>query len=113
MSRIELTINSGLRLHFSLRVGCDARGFSASLSNKEKIILHILNGLKWRIILPEEDYLTERRITLEAVDPGQDAVKALRALMNIGGLRREEVERLKKLPMKEVCRELALKFLVG
>ena len=70
--------------------------------------------MKWKITLPEkENYLTKQMITLEAVDPDEDVVKTLRALMNIRGLKREEVERLKKLPIKEVCRDLALKFLIG
>jgi hypothetical protein len=113
MSRVELVISSGLRLHFDLKVGYDAVYFPAKLRNKDKAILHLLNGLKWKITFPEEDYLSDRMVTLEAIDPDEDIVKALRALMNIRGLRREEVERLKKLPTKEVCRELALKFLIS
>ena len=114
MSKVELMISSGLRLRFDLKLGYDARYFPAKLRNKDKVILHLLNGLKWKLSFPpEEDYLSEYRITLEAADPDEDVVKALRALMNIRGLKREEVERLKKLPIKEVCRDLALKFLIG
>jgi hypothetical protein len=113
MGHVELTISSGLRLHFDLNVGYDAMYFPAKLRNKDKVILHLLNGLKWKMTFPEGDYLGEQRITLRAVDPEGDVVKALRALMNIRGLRREEVERLKKLPIKEVCRELGLKILIS
>ena len=113
MSKVELMISSGLRLHFDLKLGFEARYFPAKLRNKDKVILHILNGLKWRITFQEGDYLSEYRITLEAVDPDEDTIKTLRALMNIKRMKSEDVERLKKLPVKEICRELALKFLVG
>ena len=113
MSKVELMISSGQRLHFDLKLGFEARYFPAKLRNKDKVILHILNGLKWKITLQEGDYLSEYRITLEAVDPDEDTIKTLRALKNIKRMKSEDVERLKKLPVKEVCRELALKFLVG
>jgi len=113
MSKVELVIMSGLRLHFDLLVGCDALYFPAKLRNKDKVILHLLNGLEWKMAFPEGGCLSECRITLEAVDPDEDLVKALRALVKIRGLRCEEAERLKKLLVKEVCRELALKSLVG
>jgi len=113
MSKVELMISSGLRLHFDLKLGFEARYFPAKLRNKDKVILHILNGLKWKITFQEGDYLSEHRITLEAVDLDEDTAKTLRALMNIKRMKSEDVERLKKLPVKEICRELALKFLVG
>jgi len=112
-----LSISSGMRLHFNLQVGFDSAYFPAKLRNKDKVILHLLNSLKWKVTLPneygEDDYLTKSRITLKAVDPEEDLVKALRALMKIRRLRREEAERLKRMPVKNVCRELALKFLIG
>ena len=113
MSQVKLIIRRGLRLHFYFHVGNKDRYFAAKLRNKDKVILRLLNALKWKITFPEDDCLTKHAITLEAVDPGEDVVKALRALMNIRGLKRGEAERLKKLPIKEVCRELALKSLVG
>lgn len=46
MSRVELVISSGLRLHFDLHVGYDVEYFPANLRNKDKVILHLLNELK-------------------------------------------------------------------
>jgi len=112
MSDVELTITRGLRLHFHLDVGYDGTYVPRTLRNKDKVILHLLNKLKWKITFPDGDYLEKYDVTFEAVEAEEDLVKALRALMRIRGLRRMEAERLKMLPTKELCKELMLKVLV-
>jgi len=112
MSDVELTITRGLRLHFHLDIGYDGTYVPRTLRNKDKVILHLLNMLKWKVTFPDRDYLEKYEAKFEAVEAEEDIVKALRALMRIRGLRRMEAERLKKLPTKELCRELMLKALV-
>jgi len=113
MSEVELTVTPGLRLHFHLYVGYDGTYIPRTLRNKDKVILHLLNRLKWKITFPDHDYLEKYEATFEAIEAEEDIVKALRALMRIRGLRRMEAERLKKLPTEELCKELILKTLVG
>jgi len=115
MSRVELEISSESYLRFDLTVDRDSRYIPVTLTNKDKVILHLLKYLKWKIASFDKvhDYLGKHKITFEAVDPDEDVVKALKALINIRGLRREEAERLSKLPPKDVCRELALKLLIS
>ena len=113
MSDVELTITRGLRLHFHLDVGYDGTYVPRTLRNKDKVILHLLNRLKWKITFPDDDYLEKYDVTFEAVEAEEDLVKALRALIRIRGLRRMEAERLKMLPTEELCKEPILKTLVG
>ena len=116
MSRVELEIRNESYLRFDLTVGQDSRYIPITLTNKDRVILHLLNNLRWKAkFLDKDDYdlLYKHKITFEAVDPDEDVVKALKALINIRGLRREEAERLSKLPPKDVCRELALKLLIS
>jgi hypothetical protein len=112
MGDVELTISRGLRLHFDFSVGYEGRYFHARLRNKDKVILHLLNNAKWKVSFPDDDYLDVSKITLEAIDLEENIVKALNALMRIRGIRSNEVERLRKLPLCKACRELILKALV-
>ncbi len=119
MSRVELEISSELYLCFCITVGRDSRFLPKRLTNKDKVILRLLDNLKWKAKFSDESFcdndccFTKRSITFEAVDPDEDVVKALRALISIRGLRREEAKRLRRLPPKDVCKELALKLLIS
>jgi len=126
MSRVELEISSDSYLRsyissdsylcFCITVGRDSRFLPKRLTNKDKVILHLLNNLRWKATFldkDDHDHLYKHKITFEAVDPDEDVVKALKTLINIRGLKREESKRLSKLPPKDVCRELALKLLLS
>jgi hypothetical protein len=82
-------------------------------------MLHLIKDLRWRIKFfdGEEtgDYLCRNSVELEADVGGEEAEElsnALKALMKVRGLRKGEVERLKALPLKEACRELAVMLLL-
>ena len=116
MSRVELEISNETYLRFYLTVDRDSRYIPVTLTNKDRVILHLLKYLKWKATFldkDDHDHLYKHKITFEAVDPDEDVVKALKTLINIRGLKREEAERLSKLPPKDVCRELALKLLLS
>jgi len=113
LSSIKLTIERGLRLHFYLSVDCRGRYLPPNLSNKERLMLHLIKGLRWRVKFfdGEEtgDYLYKNSIELEADEEGvEELSNALKALMKVKGLRRKDVERLKALPLKEACKELTV-----
>ena len=109
MSSVELTISRGVRLHFDVDISYEGRYIPRILTNKDKIMLHLLNKLKWRIEFPDGNYLDKSMVTFEAVDVEEDVAKALKALIKIRSLTWKEVERMKKLPKGELCRELVLK----
>ena len=112
MNCIELSVTKGMRLHFRLGLDYDSTGFNLNLTNKEKVLLHIVNSLKWKISLPEDGCLHKDTITLEAVEFDEDVAKALKALMRIKGLKRANAEMLKSLPRKVLCKELILKAFI-
>jgi hypothetical protein len=114
LSSIKLTIERGLRLHFYLDVDYRGRYLPPNLNNKEQLMLHLIKGLKWRVKFFDGEeagnYLYKDSIELEADVDGDQAEKlstALKALMKIEGLRRNELERLRALPLEEACKELA------
>lgn len=119
MSDISLTIHRGLRLHFCLDVGYHGRFVDGRLNNKERMMLHLIKGLNWRVKFfdadESDDSLFRDWVELEAVVEGEDAeylANALKALMKMRSLRREDVERLKALPLKGACREIAAMLLL-
>jgi hypothetical protein len=78
-------------------------------------MLHLIKDLRWRVKFFDGEetgnYLYKDSVELEADVDGEEAEElsnALKALMKIRGLRRNEVERLKALPLKEACKELAV-----
>jgi hypothetical protein len=78
-------------------------------------MLHLIKDLRWRIKFFDGEetgnYLYKDSVELEADVDGEEAEElsnALKALMKIRGLRKNEVERLKALPLKEACKELAV-----
>jgi len=78
-------------------------------------MLHLIKDLRWRIKFFDGEetgnYLYKNSVELEADVDGEEAEElsnALKALMKIRGLRKNEVERLKALPLKEACKELAV-----
>jgi hypothetical protein len=83
-------------------------------------MLHLVKGLRWRVKFFDGEetgnYLYKDSVELEADVDGEEAEElsnALKALMKIRGLRKNEVERLKALPLKEACREIVANMLVG
>jgi len=112
MNCIELSVTKGMRLHFRLDLDYDSASFNLNLTNKEKVLLHIVNTLKWKISLPEDGCLHKDTITLEAVEFDEDVAKALKALIRIKGLKRANAEMLKNLPQKMLCKELILKAFI-
>jgi hypothetical protein len=83
-------------------------------------MLHLVKGLRWRVKFFDGEetgnYLYKDSVELEADVDGEEAEElsnALKALMKIRGLRKNEVERLKALPLKEACREIVVNMLVG
>lgn len=119
MSDITLTIHKGLRLHFCLDVGYCGRYVDGRLNNKERMMLHLIKGLKWKVKFfdgeDSDSSLFRDWVELEAVAEGEDAellANALKTLMKMRSLRREEVERLKALPLKYACREIAAMLLL-
>jgi hypothetical protein len=81
-------------------------------------MLHLIKDLRWRIKFFDGEetgnYLYKDSVELEADVDGEEAEElsnALKALMKIRGLRKNEVERLKALPLKEACKELAVMLL--
>jgi hypothetical protein len=118
LSAVELIIDNGMRLHFGLDVGSLATYLPYRLRNKDKVLLQMLKDLNWRVEFFEKDdesdeSLYKTHVTLEAVNADEDLVRALKALLKIRGLRREDVERLKSLPLKEACKELIIKFFIS
>lgn len=120
MPDITLTIRKGLRLHFCLDVGYHGRYVDGRLNNKERMMLHLVKDLKWRVKFfdgnDSDDSLFRDWVELEAVVEGEDAeclVNALKALMKMRSLRREELERLKAMPLRDACKELTAMLVVG
>jgi len=81
--------------------------------------LHLIKDLKWRINLFDDaeatEYLCKNSIELEADVDGEEAEElsnALKALIRIRQLRRNELERLKALPLKEACKELVARMVL-
>ena len=75
----------------------------------------MIKDLRWRIKFFDGEqtgnYLYKNSVELEADVDGEEAEElsnALKALMKVRGLRRNEVERLKLLPLREACKELAV-----
>lgn len=117
MPRIRLIIERGLRLHFYLDVDYRGRYLPPNLNNKEQLMVHLIKGLKWRVKFFEgegtDDYLYKDSIELEADgDQAEELSTALKALMKIRGLRRNELERLRALPLEEACKELAAMLVI-
>jgi len=82
-------------------------------------MLHLIKDLRWRIKFFDGEetgnHLYKDSVELEADVDGEEAEElsnALKALMKIRGLRKNEVERLKALPLKEACKELAVMLLL-
>jgi hypothetical protein len=78
-------------------------------------MLHLIKDLRWRIKFFDGEetgnYLYKDSVELEADVDGEEAEElsnALKALMKVRGLRKNEVERLKALPLREACKELAV-----
>jgi len=103
---VKLTIEASFNLHFYVK----DRELRYAPSNKEKLLIHILNQLKWRIKLPEES-LSISRIELEA-DADEDTETAVNTALKIRGLKKRELEELKKLPIDELLKKLAIKCLL-
>jgi hypothetical protein len=103
---LRLEVEASFNLHFHIK----NRWLSYNPSNKEKLIIHILNQLKWKIRLPEEN-LSISKLELEA-EADEDVEKAVNATLKIRGLRKDELEKLKKLPLKELSKELTIKYLL-
>lgn len=119
MPDITLTIHKGLRLHFCLDVGYRGRYVDGRLNNKERMMLHLVKDLKWRVKFfdanDSDNSLFRDWVELEAVVEGEDAeclVNALKALMRMRSLRREELEKLKAMPLRDACRELTAMLVV-
>lgn len=117
MSGITLTISKGLRLHFQLDVDYCSRYIDGWLNNKERMMLHLIKGLEWRVKFFDGDdsdgSLYRDWVELEAVVEGEDAeclVNALKALMKMRSLCKGELERLKAMPPREACKELVAMF---
>ena len=105
---VKLTVEASFNLHFYVKG--DGRQLKYAPSNKEKLLIHILNQLKWRIRLPEEN-LSISQIELEA-DADEDVETAVNAALKIRGLRKRELEELKKLPIEELSKRLTIKCLL-
>lgn len=120
MSRIKLTIHKGLRLHFCLGVGCYGRWLSGRLNNKEKLIMHLIKDLRWRVKFfdcdDSGDYLFRDWVELEAdVEDGlaEDLENALKALMRIRAISKRDLERLKAKALRNACKELNAMLVLG
>jgi len=113
VSGIKLAIHKGLRLHFYLSAGYCGRWLAGKLDNKERLMMHLIKDLKWRVKFFEtasEDSFYMCSVELEAdVEDGlaEDIESALKALMKIRAISKRDLERLRAMPLREACRELA------